>query len=130
MVKGLGVRLDLPSSRGAEPEASCWSGLPPELLRDILKRVEQSEDEWPRRKSVVACAGVCSTWREVTRDIVAGPEFTGKVTFPVSLKQVKPLVKIELHFLCLLQKTSSLKSGPEFTGKVNFPASLKQVKAL
>lgn len=88
MVKGMGIRVDVPSSRGVETEGSCWASIPPELLRDILKRVEVSEESWPQRKSVVACAGVCSTWREVTRDLVRGPESTGKLTFPVSLKQV------------------------------------------
>lgn len=88
MVKGTGIKVDVSSSRGSETEGSCWASIPPELLRDILKRVEESEHQWPRRKSVVACSGVCSTWREVTKDLVRGPEFTGKLTFPVSLKQV------------------------------------------
>lgn len=38
---------------------SCWANLPQELLREVLLRIEASESEWPLRKRVVACAGVC-----------------------------------------------------------------------
>ena len=67
---------------------SSWAGLPPELLRDVMKRLEQDDSNWPSRKDVVACASVCTTWREMCKDIVRNPEFCGKLTFPVSLKQV------------------------------------------
>ncbi|KAK4482214.1 hypothetical protein RD792_009356 [Penstemon davidsonii] len=43
---------------------SCWANLPPELLRDVLMRIEESESTWPLRKNVVACAGVCRSWRD------------------------------------------------------------------
>ncbi|CAM0901529.1 unnamed protein product [Alopecurus aequalis] len=66
---------------------SSWAGLPPELLRDVMKRLEQDDSNWPSRKDVVACASVCTTWREMCKDIVRNPEFCGKLTFPVSLKQ-------------------------------------------
>ncbi|KAF2298573.1 hypothetical protein GH714_024168 [Hevea brasiliensis] len=35
---------------------SCWANMPPELLRDVLTRIEASEITWPSRKNVVACA--------------------------------------------------------------------------
>ncbi|KAL2324631.1 hypothetical protein Fmac_023689 [Flemingia macrophylla] len=66
---------------------SRWASLPPELLRDVLKRLEESESTWPSRKYVVACAAVCKSWREMCKEIVNSPEFCGKITFPVSLKQ-------------------------------------------
>ncbi|CAL5417602.1 unnamed protein product [Camellia sinensis] len=66
---------------------SCWASLPPELLRDVIKRLEASENGWPARKHVVACAAVCRSWREMCKEIVESPEFSGKITFPVSLKQ-------------------------------------------
>ncbi|GMH21573.1 hypothetical protein Nepgr_023415 [Nepenthes gracilis] len=69
---------------------SCWAGLPPELLRDVIKRLEASESTWPARKHVVACAAVCRSWREMCKEIVRSPEFSGKLTFPVSLKQPGP----------------------------------------
>lgn len=68
-------------------QSSCWASLPPELLRDVIKRLEASESTWPARKHVVACAAVCRSWREMCKDIVQRPEFSGKLTFPISLKQ-------------------------------------------
>lgn len=67
---------------------SHWASLPPELLRDVIKRLEASESTWPARKHVVACAAVCRSWREMCKEIVRSPELSGKITFPVSLKQV------------------------------------------
>ncbi|KAL8171924.1 hypothetical protein V2J09_023728, partial [Rumex salicifolius] len=69
---------------------SRWANLPPELLQDIIKRLEASESTWPARKHVVACAAVCRSWREMCQEIVRSPEFCGKLTFPVSLKQPGP----------------------------------------
>jgi hypothetical protein len=68
-------------------QESCWANLPPELLRDVIRRLEASESTWPNRKNVVSCAAVCRAWREMCREIVLSPEFCGKLTFPVSLKQ-------------------------------------------
>nr|GEU65284.1 tubby-like F-box protein 3 [Tanacetum cinerariifolium] len=66
---------------------SCWTNMPPELLRDVLMRIEESEGVWPVRKNVVACAGVCRNWRELMKEIVKIPELSAKLTFPISLKQ-------------------------------------------
>ncbi|XP_077241374.1 tubby-like F-box protein 8 [Tasmannia lanceolata] len=71
-------------------QQSRWASLPPELLRDVVKRLEASENTWPARKHVVACAAVCRAWREMCTEIVRRPEFCGKLTFPVSLKQPGP----------------------------------------
>lgn len=65
-----------------------WASLPPELLHEVIKRLEASESTWPSRKSVVACAGVCKSWREICQEIVNNPEYSAKITFPISLKQV------------------------------------------
>jgi tubby-related protein 1 len=70
-------------------QESSWASLPPELLRDVIRRLEASESTWPSRKHVVSCAAVCKAWREMCTEIVTSPEFCGKLTFPVSLKQVK-----------------------------------------
>lgn len=76
----------------AEPseamDQSCWAQLPPELLREVLVRIEASESWWPARKDVVSCAGVCRTWRGIMKEAVRVPEVSGKLTFPISLKQV------------------------------------------
>ncbi|KAL3538590.1 hypothetical protein ACH5RR_001956 [Cinchona calisaya] len=66
---------------------SRWANLPPELLFDVIRRLEESESTWPGRKHVVACAAVCRSWRSMCKEIVKNPEFCGKLTFPVSLKQ-------------------------------------------
>ncbi|KAF2314953.1 hypothetical protein GH714_037304 [Hevea brasiliensis] len=69
---------------------SCWANMPPELLRDVLMRIEASETTWPSLKNVVACAGVCRNWREIMKEIVKTLEDSGKLTFPISLKQPGP----------------------------------------
>ena len=69
-------------------QSSRWANLPPELLCDVIKRLEESESTWPSRKHVVACASVCRSWRIMCKEIVRNPEICGKLTFPVSLKQV------------------------------------------
>lgn len=69
---------------------SRWANLPPELLRDVLQRVEASEGSWPARKDVVACSAVCQAWREITKELVKTPEESGQLTFPISLKQPGP----------------------------------------
>ncbi|KAK4800885.1 hypothetical protein SAY86_021372 [Trapa natans] len=71
-------------------QTSMWASLPPELLHDVVKRLEVSESTWPARKHVVACAAVCHSWREMCKEIVKDPEISGKITFPVSLKQPGP----------------------------------------
>ena len=70
-------------------ELGKWVNLPPELLLDIIQRVEARETCWPGRRDVVACASVCRSWREITKEIVKTPEQCGLLTFPISLKQVK-----------------------------------------
>ncbi|XP_004486067.1 tubby-like F-box protein 3 [Cicer arietinum] len=69
---------------------SCWANMPQELLREVLLRIEASEDTWPPRKNVVACAGVCRSWRVITKEIVKKPELSSKITFPISVKQPGP----------------------------------------
>ncbi|KAF8387923.1 hypothetical protein HHK36_026585 [Tetracentron sinense] len=69
---------------------SYWANMPPELLRDVLMRIEASQSSWPPRKHVVACAGVCRSWREIIKETVKTPEASGKLTFPISLKQPGP----------------------------------------
>jgi tubby and related proteins len=78
-----------------------WASLPPELLRDVIRRLEASESTWPSRKNVVSCAAVCRAWREMCREIVLSPEFCGKLTFPVSLKQVR-YVRLRIVFRTLV----------------------------
>ncbi|KAI3687272.1 hypothetical protein L1987_80966 [Smallanthus sonchifolius] len=69
---------------------SCWANMPPELLREVLIRIESSESKWPSRKNVVGCATVCRSWREIMKEIVKRPEISGMLTFPISVKQPGP----------------------------------------
>ncbi|XP_072982515.1 tubby-like F-box protein 1 [Typha latifolia] len=74
-----------PSAAGEEEER--WAGMLPDLMVNIIRRVEASEERWPRRKSLVSCACVCRRWREIAIALVGPPRETGKITFPSSLKQ-------------------------------------------
>ena len=78
-----------PDIAPSEPiEQGQWANLPPELLLDIIQRVEESEVSWPARTVVVFCAAVCKSWRDITKEIVKTLEESGRLTFPISLKQV------------------------------------------
>ncbi|CAI9776269.1 unnamed protein product [Fraxinus pennsylvanica] len=68
--------------------------MPSELLREVLMKIEDSESSWPARKHVVACAGVCESWREIIKELVKTLEVSGKITFPISLKQPGPRVSL------------------------------------
>ncbi|KAL5185712.1 Tubby-like F-box protein 5 [Glycine soja] len=78
------------SSSSSSSWQSRWANLPPELLLDIIQRLEASETSWPARRALVACASVCKLWREITKDVVKTPEQCGFITFPISLKQPGP----------------------------------------
>ncbi|PKA50176.1 Tubby-like F-box protein 7 [Apostasia shenzhenica] len=78
------------AAEGDEDDRDRWSRMLPELLAEIIKRVEESEDRWPLRKSVVACACVSRKWREVTTGLVRSSQESGRITFPSSLKQPGP----------------------------------------
>ncbi|XP_048570798.1 tubby-like F-box protein 6 [Triticum urartu] len=71
-------------------EGTCWAQLPPELLREVLVRIDDSQGCWPSRRDVVACAGVCRAWRGIMKEVVRVPEASAKLTFPISLKQPGP----------------------------------------
>ncbi|KAI5571407.1 hypothetical protein BDE02_11G092500 [Populus trichocarpa] len=114
-------------------ESDGWGSMLPELLGEIIKRVEESEDRWPQRQSVVACACVCKKWRDVTKDIVkslpnssssSNNASPGKITFPSCLKQPGPR---DLPHQCLIKrnkKTSTfylyLALTPSFMDKGKF----------
>ncbi|CAL9118362.1 unnamed protein product [Musa textilis] len=73
-----------------EQQQGRWANLPPELLLDVIRRVEESEAWWPARRHVLACAAVCHSWRDITKEVVKTPEQCGRITFPISLKQPGP----------------------------------------
>ncbi|XP_050218845.1 tubby-like F-box protein 7 [Mercurialis annua] len=109
-------------------EDEGWENLLPELLGEIIKRVEDSEDRWPQRQNVVATACVCKKWRHIAKDIILNKSVhhnsTAKITFPSCLKEPGPR-----HFpnQCLIKrnkKTSTyylhLALSPSFMDKGKF----------
>ncbi|XP_039129365.1 tubby-like F-box protein 3 isoform X1 [Dioscorea cayenensis subsp. rotundata] len=84
------VHDDEPSVVVDDAQRSFWASMPPELLRDVLMRIEAEASSWPARQFVVACAGVCKSWRGVVKEIVMTPEVSGRLTLPISVKQPGP----------------------------------------
>ncbi|KAF7140905.1 hypothetical protein RHSIM_Rhsim06G0031800 [Rhododendron simsii] len=77
-----------PSPSASLVQESHWANLPPELLLDIIQRLEASQTLWPARRDVVACGAVCRLWRETVKEVVRTPEQCGLLTFPISVKQI------------------------------------------
>lgn len=75
---------------GRDDESDRWAGLLPELLGEIMRRVEAGEEQSPQRQNVVACACVCKRWREAAQEVAdkASADHPGIITFPSSLKKV------------------------------------------
>ncbi|KAK6934139.1 F-box domain [Dillenia turbinata] len=67
-------------------ERDSWADMLPEILSEIIQRVEASDD----RRNIVSCACVCKRWRDVAKEIVKSPSHSGKITFPSCLKQPGP----------------------------------------
>ena len=79
-----------------------WSALVPELLDDILRRVDAGAERWPQRRDLVVFASVCHRWREAAVALVRPPLRCGGITFLSSLKQVRPhRILTVYHLHCL-----------------------------
>ncbi|XP_076896417.1 tubby-like F-box protein 7 [Bidens hawaiensis] len=111
---------------GCEPDAGggYWAIMLPELLGEIIKRVEASDDRWPLRRNVVVCGCVCKRWREVSREVVKPPLHAGKITFPSCLKQPGPR---DSPIQCIIKRNKKnsvfylyLAASPSFTNKGKF----------
>ncbi|RDX95476.1 Tubby-like F-box protein 3, partial [Mucuna pruriens] len=88
-------------------DQSWWANIPHHLLREVLLRIESSESTWPPRRTVVACAGVCRTWRLIVKEIVKPPQLSSIITFPISLKQPGP----REHLLkCFIRRNSGTQT--------------------
>ncbi|XP_015899184.3 tubby-like F-box protein 7 [Ziziphus jujuba] len=123
IVLGNSAELDPAAADGGDSSAS-WSTMLPELLGEIIQRVEASENQWPNRRNVVACACVCKRWREITKEIVRSPSHGGKITFPSCLKQAGPR---DSPYQCLIKRNKKastfylyLALTPSFTDKGKF----------
>lgn len=80
-------------SSPASVEQGKWANLPPELLLDIIQRVEASETSWPARRDVIACASVCKSWREITKEIVKTPEQCGWLSLSHSSSRDQEIIR-------------------------------------
>ena len=87
---------------GEHAHENGWSNMLPEILCEIVRRVDAAEEQWPNRQNVVSCACVCKRWRDITREVVREPLHTGKITFPSCLKQVRVSLFKESVLFCIL----------------------------
>ncbi|GAA0186831.1 scaffold/adaptor protein [Lithospermum erythrorhizon] len=99
-----------------------WSSMLPEILFEIMKRVE--DHHWPSRRDVAACACVCRSWREVTMDVLKLTHQWGNITFPSCL--IKPGPR-DIPLQCLVKRDKKnskfylyLALSPGFTDKGKF----------
>lgn len=106
---------------------SCWENMPQELLREVLVKIEASESAWPLRKNVVACAGVCRSWRDITKEIVKIPELSGILTFPISIKQPGPRDSL---LQCFIKRNRSSQTYYLYLSDTNGPANAEDGKFL
>ncbi|KAL4290156.1 hypothetical protein GQ457_14G014110 [Hibiscus cannabinus] len=104
------------SNEAAVGGGFSWANLPPELLWEVLLRIEDSESSWPQRKNVVACAGVCRSWRIIIKQIVKVPQISGKLTFPISVKQPGPK---DFLLQCFIKRNRSTQTYHLYLGLTN-----------
>ncbi|KAI4321805.1 hypothetical protein MLD38_035143 [Melastoma candidum] len=85
-----------------ERYGETWGTMLPDLLGEIIRRVEESEDRWPQRQNVVASACVCKRWRDVSKEVVRNSSCgNGNITFPSCLKQPGPCDSVQQ---CLIKR--------------------------
>ncbi|MBA0664782.1 hypothetical protein ES288_D10G199900v1 [Gossypium darwinii] len=108
-------QLQTPNEVEAEG-GCCWANLPQELLWEVLLMIEETESIWPQRKNVVACAGVCRSWRFIIQQIVKLPQLSGKLTFPISVKQPGPKDSL---LQCFIKRNRSTQTYYLYLGLTN-----------
>ncbi|XP_057766418.1 tubby-like F-box protein 7 [Salvia miltiorrhiza] len=116
-------------------DSDLWAGMLPELLGEIMQRVEATEDQSPHRQNVVACACVCRQWREAAKEAAekASIHHPGIITFPSSLKKAGP--KDSLH-QCLIKRDKKnaafylyLALTPSFTDNGKFLLAARKYRS-
>ncbi|EXC03128.1 hypothetical protein L484_008460 [Morus notabilis] len=86
---------------------SCWANMPQELLR---------ENRGVGGRLAAAEAGVCRSWRLITKEIVKVPELSGRLTFPISVKQPGPR---DFLIKCFIKRNRSTQTYFLFLGLTN-----------
>ncbi|CAI5536051.1 unnamed protein product [Closterium sp. Naga37s-1] len=98
-------------------ERVAWAAMPAELLRDVLSRVVAPGIDWPHRRTLVACAGVCKSWREITRDFILSAPPTSAdpahIFFPADLRAPGPR---ERSVECLIRRNRKTGTFSLFLG--------------
>ncbi|KAL0680393.1 hypothetical protein Bca4012_008375 [Brassica carinata] len=82
-----------PPPKMLPPPPPSGSAMLPELLGEIIRRVEESKDQWPQRRDVVSCACLSKKWREIAPETVRSPVNFGKITFPFASNWSKRVFK-------------------------------------
>jgi hypothetical protein len=54
----------------AQHDEERWSRLLPELLTEIMRRVDAGAEHWPPRRDVMVCACVCRRWHDAAVSVV------------------------------------------------------------
>ena len=63
-----------------EEQEDRWARLLPELLAEVLRRLEASGGErWPARKDVMSCAYVCRRWSDAADFFLFFSHFFSKI---------------------------------------------------
>ncbi|KAK4751645.1 hypothetical protein SAY87_005127 [Trapa incisa] len=116
--------MTAPASASAPAYGHSWGTMLPELLGEIIRRVEASADRWPQRQDVVACACVCKQWREITKEFVRAPLNSEMITFPSCLKEPGPHEPSQQCVIIRNKKKSTfylhLAQTPSLTDKGKF----------
>uniref|UniRef100_A0A7N0TEZ5 Tubby C-terminal domain-containing protein n=1 Tax=Kalanchoe fedtschenkoi TaxID=63787 RepID=A0A7N0TEZ5_KALFE len=107
---------------------SRWANLPPELLLDVIRRLEESESTWPARKHVVACAVVCRSSRIMCKEIDRSPEFYGKLTPAFLIENGKFLLSVKRNrrttyteYIISMDTDNISRSSYTYIGKLRGP---------
>ncbi|KAG6502847.1 tubby-like F-box protein 1 [Zingiber officinale] len=118
--------------RQAEEGEGRWERMLPEILGEIVRRVDAGGERWPQRKDIVAYAGVCRRWRDSACGIVRQLCETGSITFPSSLKEPGPR---DSPVQCLIRRNKDnsayylyLGLTESFTDKGKFLLAARQFK--
>jgi hypothetical protein len=69
-----------------EVDEERWPRLLPELLTDIVCRIDTGAERWPPRCDFIACACVYRCWHDAEFPVVRPRLECGRTTFPSSLK--------------------------------------------
>nr|CAB3503262.1 unnamed protein product [Digitaria exilis] len=120
-VSGEAVRRD--GLGAAAEEEDRWARLLPELVAEVVRRVEASDGErWPARKDVVSCASVCRRWCDAAATVVRPLPESGKITFPASLKQPGPK---DFPIQCFIKRNKKNSTFYLYLGLTNNLTSIK-----